>query len=74
MVVTAAAVAVNVALDAPAGTVTEAGTVTALLLLARLTVVGFAPAADSVTVQVSVAAPVTEPLLHESPVAGFAST
>jgi hypothetical protein len=65
-VVTAVAVAVNVALDAPAATVTEAGTVTALLLLVRLTAVALAAAPVSVTVQASVAAPVTEPLLHET--------
>ena len=64
--VTAVAVAVNVALDAPAATVTEAGTVTALLLLVRPTGVALAAAPVSVTVQASVAAPVTEPLLQET--------
>jgi hypothetical protein len=64
-VLTEATVAVKLALDAPAGTVTEAGTVTALSLLARLTVNPpvFA-AAFSVTVQVSVPAPLMELLLQ----------
>ena len=66
VVVTAVAVAVNAALDAPAATVTEAGTVTALLLLARLTAVELGAAPVSVTVQGSVAAPVSEALLHET--------
>ncbi len=53
---------------APAGTVTEAGTVTALLLLARLTANPPAAAiAFSVTVQLSVPAPVMEPLAQVRP-------
>lgn len=49
------------ALAAPAGIVTEAGTVTALLLLARLMMnPPVAAAAFNVTVQVSVPAPVSE--------------
>lgn len=48
---------------APAGTVTEAGTVTALLVLARFTAKPpVAAAAFSVAVQLSVPAPVIEPL------------
>ena len=46
--------------------VTEAGTITALLLLDKLTVVAVVAAAVSVTVQESVPAPVSELLLHES--------
>ena len=65
-VVTAVAVAVNAALDAPAATVTDAGTVTAVLLLARLTAVAVAAAPVRVTVQGSVAAPVSDALLHET--------
>lgn len=58
---TAAAVAVKAALVAPAATVTEEGTVTALLLLERATDRPPLPAAAvSVTVQESVAAPVME--------------
>jgi hypothetical protein len=57
-VLTDDAVAVNPALVAPAGTVTADGTVTALLLLARLTARPPLPAAAfSVTVQVSAADP-----------------
>lgn len=65
VVLTADAVAVNPALDAPDPTVTEAGTVTAELLLVRLTVNALEVAADSVTVQASVADPVTDALLQE---------
>ncbi len=65
-VLTAVAVAVNGALEAPAATVTDPGTVTTLLLLARFTVIGLAAAAVSVTEQVSVPAPVTEAPLHET--------
>jgi hypothetical protein len=65
-VLTAEAVAVNAALEAPAATVTEAGTVTALLLLARLTVTALAAATVRVTVQASVPAPVSVPLLQET--------
>ena len=53
---------------APVATVTEAGTITAELLLARLT--GKPPltaAAFSVTVQLSVPTPVIDPLLQLSP-------
>jgi hypothetical protein len=60
-------VATNPAVVDPAGTVTEAGTVTALLLLARPTAkppVG--AAAFNVTVQLSVPAPVIDPLAHVS--------
>ncbi len=56
------------AVVAPAATVTIAGTVTALLLLARLT--GNPPlaaAAFNVTVQLSVPAPVIDPLAQLSP-------
>jgi len=61
-------VAVKLALVAPAATVTEVGTVTDELLLARLTAkppVG--AAAFRVTVQLSVPAPVIEPLAQLSP-------
>jgi hypothetical protein len=64
--VTAVAVAVNAAVDAPAATVTEAGTVTALLLLVRLTAVALAAAPVSVTVQASVATPVSDALVQET--------
>ena len=64
-VVTAETVAVKPMLVAPAGTVADAGTVTALLLLARLTASPPVPAAAlSVTVQASVPAPVSEPWLQ----------
>jgi hypothetical protein len=66
-VVTADADAVNPALEAPAATVTDAGTVTAALLLARFTVRGPAAAPVSVTVQASVAAPVSDALPHVTP-------
>ena len=67
-VVTTDAVAVNVAVVAPAATITDDGTVSALLLLDRSTVSPPAPAAAvSVTVQSSVPAPVSESLLHVSP-------
>jgi len=69
-VLTAVAVAPKVALAAPAAIVTEAGTVTALLLFDKLTVVAVVAAALSVTVQESVAAPVNELLLqrpHSAP-------
>jgi hypothetical protein len=65
-VVTDVTVAVNPALVAFAATVTEAGTVTAALLLARLTVKPPLPAAAlSVTVQLSLPAPVIDALLQE---------
>jgi hypothetical protein len=64
--VTAAAFAMKVAVPAPAGTDTLAGTVTALLLLARETLrppVGAEP--DKLTVQESASEPVNEVLLQE---------
>ena len=67
-VATAVAVTEKLALDAPAGIVTAAGAVTALLLLARLTVVPLLAAAElSVTVHASLAAPVIEALAQERP-------
>jgi len=66
-VLTEETVAVKVAVVAPAATVTEAGTATDELLLARLTAkppVG--AAAFRVTVQLSVPAPVIEPLTQLS--------
>ena len=52
----------------PPATVTDAGTVTAELLLARLTAnPPLAAATFSVTVQLSVPAPVIDPLLQLSP-------
>lgn len=68
-VLTAVTVAVKLALEAPAATVTEAGTVTAVLLLARFTPNPpvDAAAAFSVTVQLSVPAPVNEPFAQVSP-------
>ena len=64
-VVTAETVAVKLALVAPEDTVTEAGTVTALLLLDRLTARPPVPAAaERVTVQASVPAPVMEARLQ----------
>lgn len=65
--VTVATVAVNVAVVALAATLTEAGTVTAVLLLDRLTLrppVG--AGADKVTVQVSLPAPLKVPVEQES--------
>jgi hypothetical protein len=68
-VLTAVTVVVKGALVEPAATVTEAGTVAAVLLLARLTTnPPVAAAAFSVTVQLSVPAPVIEPLEQVSPV------
>src|SRR5579863_1786205 len=64
---TAAVFAVNVAFVAVAGTITEPGTVTELLLLARLTFtppVGAAP--DRLTVHGSASDPVMEVLLQET--------
>ncbi|HTW48314.1 MAG TPA: hypothetical protein VMD92_10205 [Acidobacteriaceae bacterium] len=61
------AVAVNVALDAPAATVTDDGTTTCPLLLARFTVsppLGAAAVSD--TAHASVPAPVIDPLAHVS--------
>lgn len=66
--VTADTVAVKPALVAPAGTVTEEGTATAVLLLASATVSPPTVAgAFSVTVQLSVPAPVIRPLLQLNP-------
>lgn len=63
------AAAVKPALVDPAGTVTEAGTVTALLLLAKFTTnPPVAAAVFSVAVQPSVPAPVIEPLVQLSAV------
>ena len=60
-VVTEAIVALKPMLEAPAGTVTEAGTVTAVFELDRLTARPPVPAAaDRLTVQASVPAPVIE--------------
>ena len=68
-VLTEVAVAVNVALLDPAATVTEVGTVTAVLLLAKPTAnPPVAAAAFSVTVQLSVPAPVIDPLVQVRPV------
>jgi hypothetical protein len=65
---TAVTVAVNPALVAPDATVTDAGTLTAELLLARLTAKPpLAAAAFKVTEQLSVPAPVIEPLVQLSP-------
>lgn len=67
-VVTEAMFAVNVALLAAAGTITDAGTVTKLLLLPRLTLtppMGAEP--DKLTVHRSASDPVIEVLLHEIP-------
>jgi hypothetical protein len=66
-VVTALAVAVKAALEAPAATVTDAGTVTALLLLARLTRVPTVTGPVSVTVHASVTDPVSDPPVQETP-------
>ncbi len=62
-VVTAVTVAVNPALVALAGTTTVAGTVTAVLLLLKPTLTPPLPAAElSVTVQLSLPAPVSDAL------------
>jgi hypothetical protein len=61
-------VAEKLAVVAPVATVTEAGTITAELLLARLTrTPPLAEAAFRVTVQLSVPTPVIDPLLQLSP-------
>ena len=66
-VLTDETVAVKLAVVEPAATVTEAGTVTVELLLARLTVnPPVAAAAFRVTVQLSVPDPVNEPLVQLS--------
>ncbi|MGC2297260.1 MAG: hypothetical protein WA476_00555 [Acidobacteriaceae bacterium] len=56
----------KLALDAPDATVTVAGNFTALLLLVKLTVIALLVAEVSVTVQASVPAPVSDPLLQVS--------
>ena len=67
-VLTADTVAEKLALVAPAATVTDAGTDTAELLLARFAANPPLPAAAlSVTVQLSVPAPVMEPLVQVRP-------
>lgn len=64
-VLTEETVAMKLAAVAPAATVTVAGTVTAELLLARLTIKPPLPAAAlSVTVQLSVPAPVIDPFVQ----------
>jgi len=66
---TAATVAVKDALEAPAATVTEDGTTTDELLLVKATAnPPLAAAAFNVTVQLSVPAPVIEPLVQLKPV------
>jgi len=68
-VLTAVTVAVKPALIAPDATVTDAGTLIAELLLARLTASPpLAAAGFTVTEQLSVPAPVIEPLVQLSPV------
>ena len=63
---TAEAVAEKLALVAPEATVIEAGTATAVELLVSVTACPLVPAAElSVTVQASVAAPVTDALEQE---------
>jgi hypothetical protein len=67
-VLTAEIVAVKLVLVAPAATVTEAGTTTAVSLLDTLTTWPPLPAAAfSVTVQLSVPAPVIDPLVQLNP-------
>jgi hypothetical protein len=69
VVLTAVILAVNVTLVAVAGTMIDAGTVTALVLLPRATLtppVGAEP--DRVTLHESDADPVNDLLAHESPV------
>jgi hypothetical protein len=66
--VTGETVAVKSALFAPAGTVSDAGTVTALLLLLRLTASPpLLAAAFNVRVQLSAPAPVIDPFAQVSP-------
>ncbi len=62
---TAETVAEKLALDAPEAMVTEAGTATAELLLAKFTVNVLAAAAFSVTEQASVPAPVIDEFVQE---------
>ncbi len=66
---TAETVAEKVALVVPAATVTDEGTMTAVLLLPRLMAKPLAAAAAlSVTVQASLAAPVMDEFVQERPV------
>lgn len=66
--VTADTLAAKIALDAPEGTETEAGTNTALLLLARLTAIPLLPAgALNFTVQVSGPAPIIDGFVQLNP-------
>jgi len=65
--VTAVVAAVKPAVDAPDAIVTEAGTVTALELLANVTVVALVAAPLRLTVQASVPAPDNVELLQERP-------
>jgi hypothetical protein len=68
MEVTGETLAVNSVLVAPAAIVTEAGTTTAMLLLVRVTPSPpLSAAAFSVTLQMSVPAPVIDPLAQVSP-------
>jgi hypothetical protein len=70
VVPTDATAAVNDTLENPAATITEAGTVTALLLLARVTLTPPLGAAEfSVTVQAPDPAPVNDEVAQESPLA-----
>lgn len=62
---TAVAVAVKLTPVAPDAIVTEAGTVTALSLLDRVTIVALVAAPVRLTVQLSVPAPVRELLVHD---------
>ena len=71
-VVTAVAVAVKPALDVPDAIVTEAGNVTALELLARVTAVALVAAPLRLTVQASLPAPESVELPQESPVSAGA--
>jgi hypothetical protein len=64
--VTADALAVNPTLVAFAGTLTVAGTFTAVVLVAKLTLTPLPVAALSVTVQVSLPEPVIEELLQDN--------
>jgi hypothetical protein len=66
-------VAVNTALAAPAGTVTEPGTFTALLLLVSAIFRLFTTSWFSVTVQLSVPAAGNELVLHDNPVSWVAA-
>jgi hypothetical protein len=61
---TDATVAVNGALDAPAATIIDTGTVTELLLLAKLT---FTPAFGAALFRVAVHAPEPEPVKETVP-------